>query len=134
MIRVMLDTNILISAIVFESKPMLEIIQRLADKYSMVLCSYVIDELREVIDEKFPHKKEATERFLLKVPFELVYAPQALPDDFAFAVRDEDDEIILYSAMLSDVDILVTGDKDLLAVEDVERPEILSHLEFLKKY
>jgi len=36
--------------------------------------------------------------------------------------------------MLSDVDILVTGDKDLLAVEDVERPEILSHLEFLKKY
>ena len=55
MIRVMLDTNILVSAIVFESKPMLEIIQRLADKYSMVLCSYVIDELREVIDEKFPH-------------------------------------------------------------------------------
>jgi len=38
-----------------------------------------------------------------------------------------------HSAILADVDLLVTGDKDLLVV-DIERPEIISHLEFLERY
>lgn len=132
--RIMLDTNILVSAIVFQSKPMLEIIQRLATKYSMVLCSYIISELRDVFREKFPNHTSNLERFLIDVPFELTHTPQELPDHNLFTIRDKKDEKVLYSAILADVDVLVTGDKDLLVVEDVERPEILSHLEFLKKY
>ena len=133
--RVMLDTNIIVSAIVFESTPMLKIIERLANRYSMVLCSYSIAELRRVFREKFPKYVNDLECFLLETLFELVHTPQILPDDFAFVIRDKDDENVLYSAILADVDVLVTGDKDLLVVaEDVERPEILSHLEFIAKY
>jgi len=133
--RVMLDTNILVSAIVFKSKPMLEIIQRLGINYSMVLCSYSVVELRRVFAEKFPEYVNDLEYFLIEMSFELIYTPQILPDDFVFTVRDKDDENILYSAISADVDVLVTGDKDLLVIaEDVERPEILSHIEFLQKY
>ncbi|MCL2410316.1 MAG: putative toxin-antitoxin system toxin component, PIN family [Treponema sp.] len=132
--RVMLDSNILVSAIVFDSRPMLEIVERLASKYSMVLCSYVIDELRRVFREKFPKYSNNLENFLIDVPFELVHTPKELPEHNLFVIRDKKDESILYSAILADVDILVSGDKDLLVVEDVERPEILSHLQFLKKY
>jgi len=132
--RVMLDSNILVSAIVFESKPMLEIIQRLATKYSMVICSYVIEELRKVFKEKFPNHIYSLERFLIDVPFEMAHSPRILPKHDLFTIRDEKDEKILYSAILADVDVLVTGDKDLLVVENVERPEILSHLDFLNKY
>ena len=135
MMRVMLDTNILISAIVFESKLMLKLMQRLTDKYLIVLCSYVADELYEVVSDKFPAKMDRLEKFLIKFPFELVHTPQVLPDDFEFEVRDKDDEHILYSAVSADVDVLITGDKDLLVIaQDMERPEILSHLEFLEKY
>ena len=55
--RVMLDTNILISAIVFNSRIMNEIIERLANKYSLVLCSYIIDELHEVVSSNITRPK-----------------------------------------------------------------------------
>ena len=132
--RVMLDTNILVSAIVFKSKPMNEIIQRLATKYSLVLCSYVVDELHDVIQRKFPAKKKDVEQFLIELPFELVYTPQTLPKHDLFVIRDKDDEKVLYSAILADVDVLITGDKDFFDGIDVERPEILTHIDFLKKY
>ena len=129
----MLDTNILISALVFRSKPMNTIINLLAEKYSLVLCSYIIDELHEVVDEKFGDKKDDLEKFLLELPFELVYTPQSLPKHELFIIHDPDDEKILYSAIMADVDVLVTGDKHYDIVE-IERPEILSPLEFLAKY
>ena len=50
-----------------------------------------------------------------------------------FVIRDADDEKVLYSAIISDVDILLTGDKDFSDV-DIERPEILTPHEFLEKY
>ena len=75
----MLDTNTLISAFVFRSKTMNSIIKLLAEKHSLVLCSDIIDELHDVIDNKFQDKKNDLERFLLELPFELVYTPQSLP-------------------------------------------------------
>ena len=62
--RVMLDTNILISALVFRSKFMSGIIQVLAEKHTLVLCSYVIDELHETVTKKFNAKTADIERFL----------------------------------------------------------------------
>jgi predicted nucleic acid-binding protein len=40
---------------------------------------------------------------------------------------------ILVTALLSDVDILITGDKDFFDV-DIDRPEILTPREYLEKY
>jgi len=40
---------------------------------------------------------------------------------------------IIVSALLSDVDILITGDKDFLDV-DIDKPEILTPREYLEKY
>ena len=126
----MLDTNILISALVFKSKTMNDIINLLAEKYSLVLCSYVIDELHEVVSNKFNDKKDYLEKFLLELPFELVYTPQTLPQHNIFTIRDKDDEKVLYSAIFADVDVLITGDKDFYDVQ-IERPEILSPADFL---
>ena len=131
--RVMLDTNILVSAFVFRSKHMNNIIRLLAEKYCLVLCSYVIDELHKVINNKFNEKTGALEKFLLELPFELVYTPQTLPQHNIFTIRDKDDEKVLYSAVIADIDVLITGDKDFYDI-DIERPEILSPAEFLSKY
>lgn len=110
-----------------------EIIKLLADKYTLVLCSYVIEELHETISSKFNDKTDDLEKFLFELPFELVYTPQNLPKHDLFTIRDKDDEKVLYSAITADVDILVTGDKDFYEI-DIERPEILSPSEFLVKY
>lgn len=48
-------------------------------------------------------------------------------------MRDVFDLPILISAILEDVDLLITGDKDFKAV-DIEKPEILTPTEYLEKY
>jgi predicted nucleic acid-binding protein len=48
-------------------------------------------------------------------------------------MRDIYDYPILATAILEDIDVLITGDKDFAAV-DIERPEILTPTEFLSKY
>ena len=131
--RVMLDTNILISALVFRSKQMNEIIRLLAQEHSLVLCSYVIDELHEVVRLKFSDKKYAIEEFLLALPFEFIYTPHELPQHEFFEIRDKDDEKVLYSAILADVDILISGDKDFEEIK-IGKPEILKPVEYIRKY
>lgn len=46
--RIMLDTNILISMLIFGS--MDRVIDKIIENHKIVLCSYVIDELHEVIE------------------------------------------------------------------------------------
>lgn len=129
--RIMLDTNILISMLIFGS--MDKVIDKIIENHKIVLCSYVIDELHEVIERKFPSKQETLEEFLIKLPFELIYTPKTIEKHGMFVIRDVDDEKVLYSAIMADVDILLTGDKDFSDI-DIERPEILTPGEFLEKY
>lgn len=129
--RIMLDTNILISMLIFGS--MDKVIDKIIENHKIVLCSYVIDELHEVIERKFPSKQETLEEFLIKLPFELIYTPKTIEKHGMFVIRDIDDEKVLYSAIMADVDILLTGDKDFSDI-DIERPEILTPSEFLDKY
>lgn len=129
--RIMLDTNVLISMLVFKSFN--AVIDKITQKHSIVLCSYVIDELHEVIERKFPNKQKDIEKFLMKLPFELVYTPKMIEEHDLFKIRDVDDEKVLYSAIIADVDILLTGDKDFSDIE-IEKPEILTPSAFLEKY
>lgn len=56
--RVMLDTNIFISMIFFPSNQTRELARRLTEAHQIVVCDYVIEELRLVVERKFPGKKE----------------------------------------------------------------------------
>lgn len=47
--RVMLDTNVLISALLFPSEKMNRLFETIVIDHTMVLSSYVIDELLEVL-------------------------------------------------------------------------------------
>ena len=40
---------------------------------------------------------------------------------------------VLVSAIIADVDLIITGDKDLFAV-DIERPKVIKAIEFLEQY
>ena len=81
--RVMLDTNIFISMIFFPSAQTRKLARRLTDSHQIVVCDYVIEELRLVTDRKFPAKRKFLDRFFLELPFELVYGNagyKGLPD------------------------------------------------------
>ena len=130
--RVMLDTNILISAFVFKSKKMNDLIYKLSKEHEIVICSYTIEEIKGSIKSKFKVSEKALDTFLKDSPFALVYSPTSI-DNKLFEIRDKDDYIILHTAIIEDVDIFITGDKDFDDV-DIDRPEIMTVAEFLDKY
>ena len=131
--RVMLDTNIFISMIFFPSEQTRELVRRLTDSHQIVVCDYVIEELRLVTDRKFPAKRKFLDRFFLELPFELVYTPKALDLNEFPEMRDIKDIPILVTALVEGIDVFVTGDKDFLVL-DIDIPEILNMAEFLKHY
>ena len=100
--------------------------------FLLVLSSFVVDELKRVVARKFENKSRELDEFLTVLPYELVYTPEIM-DESLFEIRDKMDYPVLYTAIIEDVDILVTGDKDFSDVE-VERPDILTPKEFLEQY
>jgi len=131
--RVMLDSNIIISIVIFNSKSLNDMLTEICHNHQLVLCSYIIEELNDVIDKKFPTKQKVLDSFLSKIPFEIEYTPKNIPDIKEIEMRDAKDKPILYSAIVANVDILITGDKDFDDV-NIEKPEIMRPAEFLNFY
>lgn len=130
--RIMIDTNVFISIVVFNSNVLGKMLNDICTKHTLVLSSYILEELSNVIRSKFPDKINAIDNILFNMPFETEFTPHILPKHDFFQIRDAKDEKILYSAITADVDMLITGDKDFFEV-DIERPEIITPSEFLKR-
>ena len=130
--KVMLDTNILVSAFVFKSKKMNKLIYKLSTEHEIVICSYTIEELKELLDTKFKVTQKDLDEFLKDFPFILVYSPTTVENKL-FEIMDKNDYIILHTAIIEDVDVFITGDKDFNDI-DIDKPEIMNATEFLEKY
>ena len=90
------------------------------------MSSYVIEELKQVV----AFKLAALEVFLQALPYEFVYTPTMMDQELFQYTADYS---VLYSAIVEDVDILITGDKDFAEVE-VEKSEIVTPADFVGKY
>lgn len=130
--RVMLDTNVLISLLLFPNPRMWSMMQSITNHHRLVLSSFVIDELLAVTNRKFPAKVAVVDRLLSQLTYEMVYTPKVLKAGL-FDIRDVKDYPVLYTAIVEDVDILITGDKDFADVV-VEHPEIMTPAAFMDKY
>ena len=93
---------------------------------------YVVDELKDVVDRKFPNMVGELDSFLTTLSFTLAYTPNQLPTGL-FEIRDISDAPILYTAIIEGIDVLLTGDKDFDDVE-VDMPDIMTVAEFEKGY
>jgi putative PIN family toxin of toxin-antitoxin system len=130
--RIMIDTNVLISTIIFPSNRLLSMLNYITNNHTLVISSYVIDEFYEVVERKFPTKKYRADVTLSRMLFEEAYTPRTLEKDL-FYIRDVADYPVLYTAIMDGSDILITGDKDFSNV-DVEKPTILTPSEFISQY
>lgn len=108
--RIMLDTNVLISALLFPSQKFNSIMEYIFAEHELVLSSYVVEELKSVVRRKFPKREADIERLLFLMSFEYVYTPDEI-DQELFEIRDVKDYPVLFTAIIEDVDVLITGDK-----------------------
>ena len=75
----------------------------------------------------------ALDRFFRELPFELVYTPKVLDQNEFSTLRYTKDSPILSTAILENVDVFITGDKDFLVL-DIEIPNIVTMTEFLERF
>jgi len=74
--KIMTDTNILFSALLFpESRPAKALLY-IIEQHNLFLCDYIISELRSVVSRKRPDLLADIDVFLAKLPYELILAPR----------------------------------------------------------
>lgn len=111
--RIFLDTNVLASA--FATRGLCaDVLRHVLAEHELIVGEVVLRELRRVLRSKLKLPSETIEAidgFLREI--EVVPRPKA-PSDLV--VRDPEDRWVLASAIAGRVDVLVAGDRDLLAV------------------
>jgi uncharacterized protein len=124
--RVVLDANVLISAVI-QAGPSYRIVSRWLDDAGLdvVICPAVLAEVEEVL--RRPRLQKRIEPELADLYLATVRRIVHLVDDpvsMAAATRDPNDDYLVALARQHDADYIVTGDKDLLEWDDQVPPAI----------
>ena len=125
--RILIDTNILFSTLVFPHSRPAAALLHVANHHEMVLCDRNITELRDILQRKAPRFLPDAEVLLAELAYELIPAV----DHAEKLIRDAKDQPILNAAIVSDVDVILTGDKDFLSL-DMDHPKCMTVAQFLE--
>ena len=133
--RILIDTNILISASLFpDSLPARAYYLAVCPPNKGIVCDQNIDEFRAVYNRKFPHKLSVMEHFLAQALLTLqVVSTSVDAESKESEIRDVKDRPILRAAIQADADVILTGDKDFLE-SGIRKPKILTAREFIDLY
>lgn len=128
--NVVVDTNVVASAIFFGGKPkdIIDLIMR--DKVYAYASKEILDEYTETIEyllNKYPEKKPYTSLIKIQSKFEIINAHSRVN-----VCRDPDDNKFIECALDSSCYYIISGDKDLLSIEKYDNIQIVTVAEFLK--
>lgn len=113
--RVFLDTNVLVAA--FATRGLCaEVMRVVLAEHVLVTGDVVLGELRRALRQRIKLPQATIDEILALLRAHDVVAKPAAPADVP--LRDPDDRWILASAIDGRADVLVTGDRDLLAAAD----------------
>jgi len=127
--RVVFDTNILVSALVFPGGHGEAALRRIIDDTDqLVLSRPIVDELLDVLARKFARD---TEELAHAAVFVTELAVIVAPKRRLRVVKDDPDNRILECAVAGRAEVIVTGDKVLLALKLYKKIQILSLREYL---
>jgi putative PIN family toxin of toxin-antitoxin system len=131
-VKVVLDTNVLISAIMFGGKSRDILEMGISGKIKIALSQDIIKELAEVLIGK---KFQAPVSFVQQTIRELSEIAELVIVTHKVTVikNDLDDNRILECALSGKADYIVSGDSDLLSLKRFKKIQIFSPGDFLLK-
>lgn len=129
MTRAVLDTNTWVSGLGWGGPPGDVVEAALAGRFQIVTSPALLEELRRVLAypklaKMFGDADEVVE--LITVASQVVRPTVTLD-----LVRDPDDNRVLEAAITGSVDVIVTGDADLLSLDVVQGVRIVSPADFM---
>jgi putative PIN family toxin of toxin-antitoxin system len=138
---VLIDTNILISGLVFLKGNEHKILKLAEDKaITLILPEFVLDEARMVLAHRFPGHEALLNAFVSRTEHAIL-SSEEMAQSLPFAesrVRDAKDVPVLASVLVAEPDFAVTGDlalrEDLKGCREAGRVTIIcSSRQFLKR-
>ena len=129
--RIVLDSNILISAYVFGGKPEAVLSLIISEKVQGITTWVLISEFLDILRKKFnvSHAEILEIEEEIKGTFEIVFPSKTIQ-----IVRDEDDNRVLEAAVEGECQYIITGDKDLLDLGKYKKIKILTAEQFLLQF
>ena len=119
--KIMLDTNVLISALVFGGKTGRLLSMLFDSEYELFVSDYIDKEFREKLKVKWPDKAETVYSLYRKMNINFCESTSVRQG----SLRDEKDIPVLSDALYHKIDLILTGDKDFLEA-DLDNPTIYS--------
>lgn len=131
-LKVVFDTNIYISAIVFGGAPLLCLEAARRGEIELYVSRGILLELTNKLESKFLHSRSDTEKILTRLSkFARIITPT---EKLAIIKDDPSDNMILEAAVEAKVGFIVSGDKKhVLSLKEFEGIKIVSPADFLKK-
>jgi hypothetical protein len=133
--RVVLDANVFISAVIPDQGSPAEILRRWEGReFDLVISPSILEEVRRVIhypkiQERYRLPEDAVQNLLALLRNQTILVePQVALENLD---RDPDDDRYLECAVAGSADYIVSGDAHLLNLESYEGIEILSPTAFL---
>lgn len=126
--RIVLDTNVIISALLFDGVPEKVVIRSIGGENTLVILPYIIEETSRILQSKFKIPKTRlilVERFLSQADVQY-FQP------FLRILTDEPDNRIIETAVCGKADVIVTGDRLLLELEEYKGIRIVKPADFLQ--
>ncbi|MCK5035430.1 MAG: putative toxin-antitoxin system toxin component, PIN family [Candidatus Sabulitectum sp.] len=131
--QVVVDTNVLISAIFFGGKPELILEAWRTRKLDLLITEEILSEYVDVlhrISEKYP-RVDIAKIIPLITTYGVFVEPHILSQNIC---EDPDDDKFIAAALGSSSSIIITGDKHLLDVSGYSGIEMIKPAVFVKKY
>ena len=127
--RVVLDTNVIVSALSHGGKPLkiLTIVRK--GEIQLVISPFLFDEVMRVLQEKFSWSPDRAER--LRVRLRRI-SQVVMPTHRLRVLEDDSDNRILECALEGRAHVIVTGDKDLIRLGVYRDIPILTPAQFLE--
>jgi putative PIN family toxin of toxin-antitoxin system len=129
--RILTDTNIIISAILFPDSAVARVWNYIIEHHHVIISKRSVDEMKAVFQRKFPDNIDALQYFLEHLACEITDAKQ--PDIEIPPIRDNTDLPILIAAIVTNADILLTGDKDFSDIP-LQKPTVMGPAVFMKLF
>ena len=131
--RIFIDSNVLISAIVFDANELKVMVQCPRKGHLLVISEHIEEEVFRTMLDKFPEYSQLLHEFMNLSAIEIVPRERYLEriEDFDM-VRDKHDMHVLASADYAGCDLIVTGDKDLLVLKSCNEIRIMNARDTMK--
>lgn len=127
--KVVIDTNVWVSALVFGGNPRKVFEKIISQGYTIVYSEELLTEIRRTVRTKFPDFTGDLES--LVVAFNPRLQKAELGTVNVNGSRDPKDDMVLETAVTENVDYIVSGDDDLLSLKSYRKMKIVNPAEFL---